>query len=121
MVKLPGEVHTVGVELLGDSEYQMEVGTIQEIAHSGGYPSFPFCMLTLGTVPVSAGIVCQDFVLTVGVVAPLDMSAECGSAADGQGMQCSLMLFERVMRCDEVMSVHADDFSEFVSGFHGRP
>jgi len=73
------------------------------------------------TVTVTAGVVSEDFVFAVRVVTALNMSSESSGSADGQGMEGSLMVFERIMGGAEGITVHAYDFGEFVSGFHGCP
>lgn len=83
----------------------MEVCAVEQVFHAGRYPLFPFCMLTLGTVTVTAGVVSEDFVFAVRVVTALNMSSESSGSADGQGMEGSLMVFERIMGCAEGITV----------------
>ena len=79
-----------GLVLIGDAgdrcrqrEHHMEIGHRQQLGFAFGEPLFGGGALTLGAMPVAAGIVGDDGVRTV--LAPRHMTAErhCAAAFDG--------------------------------------
>ena len=100
------------------AEDDMEVAGGQEFPFSGGDPALACLSLTLGTMPIPAGVKGEAPVLTASQ-ASVDMTAKSSRAAAHDGLH-NLELLEThsvVMTIDEVIALRAKD----IGHLHGGP
>jgi hypothetical protein len=104
------------VEGVGKREDDVEVLDGKQFRGAIGHPAGAGGALAPGAVPVAAGVVGDA--LMMAVVAGLDVAAQRGGAAGGDGAQDASLLAAQVFA--EPMAVPPDDLRQFQRGAPGR-